>query len=122
MSKTPPTTGQDTLDLGPVERLVGRVERAFTAAVDAGRRDGTIADVDGGLAALAVELARGVDVASRKSDPYGVAAAGRELREVASRLKLDPTSRGGANDDGLAEFLRGLSAPDAGPVRDTPDA
>lgn len=115
-----PGQGQDLLNLGEIEVRVGRVERAFKAAVDAATRDGDLDAVDSGLAGLAVELARAVDVASRKSDPYGVAAAGRELREVAARLRLDPTARGGMTSDALGDFLRDLADPDPGEVRNSP--
>lgn len=114
-----PMQGQDMLDVGEVAVRIGRVERAFLAAVEAAQACETLEAADAGLAALAVELARACDVASRKQDPYGVAAAGRELREVASRLKLDPSARGASTGGSLDDFLRDLASPDAGTVRDT---
>lgn len=110
---------QGALDLGDVAGpRVGRVERRTAAAIAHAKRGKQLEPVDDGLAALAVELARSVDVASRKPDPYGVAAAGRELREVMSRLKLDPTSRGVSSHDPFAEFLAGLGGAEVGDPAD----
>lgn len=98
-----PQAGQgELLAPGDVDRPVRHVERAVAASVEAAQLD----DRDKGLAALAVETARAVDVASRRLDPYGVAAAARELRETLIRLRLDPVSRdGGGASDELTQLL-----------------
>lgn len=102
--------GQAMLDTGGADLYgpVRRVERACQAAVAAAALD----PVDQAAAALAIELGRAVDIASRRPDPYGVAMAGRELAAVLARLRLDPVSRGvkDANDE-LDDFLATLSAP-----------
>ena len=118
---------QEQLDLGDAD-LYGkarRVERAVRQSVDAAQLD----KLDAGAAALAVELARAVDVASGRKDPYGVEAAGRGLREQLVRLRLDPEARHQeSGNDGISSWLDQLG-PDApggvdGPatVPDTPHA
>lgn len=98
--------GQVSLFDASEHRRVGRVEQLVAGAVTAAELDPR----DLGAAALAVELARAVDVASTKRDPYGVAAAARELRECLSRLRLDPTARGDGLAGQAADFLAGLGA------------
>lgn len=90
-----------------------RVELATDRAIRAAGLEAT----DAAAAALARELARAVDDAARardgRADPYGIATAGRELREVLARLGLDPASRGGAAvPDALAAALADLARPD----------
>lgn len=80
-----------------------RVEQAVAASVAAATLDAK----DAGAAALAVELARAVDVASMRNDPYGIAQAATPLREQLIRLKLDPASRGDTAND-FAAWLDGL--------------
>lgn len=88
----------------------GRVmatERAVRKALEAASLD----DRDAGVAELAAQLARAVDVAATvRRDPYGVAAAGRELAAVLVRLRLDPVSRLGNDAGELEKFLQGLGA------------
>lgn len=88
MTGTPP---QDALDLGGADLYgrVRRVEQAVADSIEAANLD----DRDKGAAALARELARAVDVASGRNDPYGVAQAANPLREQLARLNLDPASR-----------------------------
>lgn len=104
-----PQSGQASLlDAGDVDRPVRDVERAVRASVEAAG----LAEVDQGGGALAVACARAVDVANRRLDPYGVAAAARELREQLIRLRLDPASR----DDGSGgdvDWFRRLMAGEA---------
>ena len=126
MAQQPDKGDQAQLDLGDGD-LYGkprRVERAVRASIDAAKLD----QLDGGAAALAVELARAVDVASGRKDPYGVEAAGRGLREQLVRLRLDPEARKDSGNDGISSWLDQLG-PDApggvdGPatVPDTPHA
>lgn len=90
-----------------------RVELATERAIRAAHLD----TMDAAAAALAKELARAVDDAARakegRADPYGIAAASRELREVLTRLQLDPASRtGGGAADQIAAALAALSTPD----------
>lgn len=115
---------QGALDLGGAN-LYGkprRVEQATARAVEAARLD----DVDQAGAALAVELARAVDVASTRKDPYGVATAARELRETLTRLRLDPASRESTGTNGDLSWLDALGPtvpePDRPSVRNPPDA
>lgn len=104
-----PGNGQGALlDPADVDRPVRRVEGAVQGAVESA---GHLADVDRGMAALAVELGRAIDTASRRLDPYGVAAAARELRETLVRLQLDPVSRADAADGQLADLLADLGRP-----------
>lgn len=115
---------QGALDLGGADLYgrVRRVEQATAEAVAAARLD----DVDKAGAALAVELARAVDVASGRKDPYGVATAARELRETLTRLRLDPASRESTGTNGDLSWLDALGPtvpePSRAPLRDTPDA
>jgi len=98
--------GQDSLELWEP----GRVELAFQSAADAAREAQALERTDDGMAALAVELGRAVDVASRALDVRGVAVAAKELREVASRLRLDPTARGSVGD-AFTDLLQELGTP-----------
>lgn len=88
----------------------GRVELGFTSAVEAAQEAEALERTDSGMAALAVELGRAVDVASRAMDVRGVAVAAKELREVASRLRLDPTARGSVGD-AFTDLLQELGTP-----------
>lgn len=104
------TGGQESLldssVIGDLRRA-GRAEKAMAAALLAA----ALEPVDSGVAALLLEACRAVDVASVRSDPYGVAAALREARELAARLRLDPVSRDGAPTGDVERFLRDLSNP-----------
>lgn len=106
--KASPGPGQEGLldeqTVGDLRRA-GRVERAMVGALEAAQLE----DVDKGVAALLLEACRAVDVASTRSDPYGVAAALREARELAARLRLDPVSRDGAPTGDVERFLRDLN-------------
>lgn len=106
MKATQGSLGQESMDLWEP----GRVELGFTAAVHAARDAQALEPTDDGLAALAVELGRAVDVASRAMDVRGVATAAKELREVAARLRMDPTSRGSVGD-AFSDLLQELSTP-----------
>lgn len=87
----------------------GALERAVRAAVTAACLD----DRDKGAGELAAQMARAVDVAANvRRDPYGVAAAGRELRECLIRLRLDPVARLGNDAGGLQTWLDGLNTAD----------
>lgn len=105
----------DLFDGAPVGRgQVGRVERKVAASVRAAVAAGSLADVDAGMAALAVELGRAVDSGSRRGDPYAVAAAARELREALTRLRLEPTARGAVLEaDPFDQLMRDLANPQA---------
>lgn len=87
------------------DQIIGPTERAVRKALKAAALD----DRDHGAGELAAQLARAVDVASRvRRDPYAVAAAGRELSAVLTRLRLDPVSRLGNDASAVEEFLAGL--------------
>ncbi|UUW92678.1 hypothetical protein [Pimelobacter simplex] len=89
------------------DAIIGPTEKAVRKALTAAALD----DRDHGTAELAAQMARAVDVASRvRRDPYAVAAAGRELAQVLTRLRLDPASRLGGDAGEVAEFLAGLGA------------
>lgn len=106
--KARPGAGQDSLlDESTTEQLrhVGRVEAAVSRSVAAAR----LAAVDEGAGALAIEAARAVDLASHRRDPYGVAAAARELREQLARVLLDPASRQGGPGADVEAFLAELA-------------
>lgn len=106
--KAKPGTGQESLlDEASTEQLrhVGRVEEAVARSVAAA----ALAAVDEGAGALAIEAARAVDLASHRRDPYGVAAAARELREQLARVLLDPASRQGGPSGDVEAFLAELS-------------
>lgn len=90
---------------GPAGRLEVAVKRTLEHAAETG----VLGELDAALAGLALELARACDQGTRRFDPYAVAAAGRELREVLSRLKLDPSSRPDAGD-GFEELVKALGA------------
>lgn len=97
----------DVAQLRPA-RPAGRVETATLAAVDAAQLDAR----DAAAAALAVELARAVDLAALGRSPtYAVSTAARELRECLTRLQLDPASRGTPTSDPLDDLLRQLATP-----------
>lgn len=98
--------GQESIDLWEP----GRVELGFSSAVQAARDVQGLEATDDGMAALVIELGRAVDVASRSMDVRGVATAAKELREVAARLRLDPTSRGSVGD-AFTDLLQELSTP-----------
>lgn len=108
MSGDPTIEGLDLPD--PPRRAV---ETAVRASIEAASLD----DRDEGAGELAASLARAVDLAHKRQDPYAIAAAGRELRETLTRLRLDPVAREG-NDAGAIEgWLEKLAMPARG---DTP--
>lgn len=89
-------------------RPTGRVEAATLSAVRAASLDAR----DAAAAALAVELARAVDVAALGRAPaYPVATAARELRDVLTRLRLDPASRAASVADPVADLVAALNVP-----------
>lgn len=88
----------------------GRTEGWVRGAIAVAEEQGLLGELDKGLAGLAVELAAACDMGRRRHDPYAVAAAGRELREVLSRLKLDPTARVTGQGDAFAELIEKLGA------------
>lgn len=99
----------------------GRLERITAKTLRAAKAAGELTDRDDAMAQLAVELARSIDVAARFGGPnlpYALQAAGRELRETLVRLRLDPTSRGGAGSDPFDEWLARVSTPTVGNAAD----
>lgn len=87
------------LNAGRMGATEAAVRRSLTAAA--------LDERDKGGAELAAQLARAVDVAQTvRHDPYGVATAGRELREQLTRLRLDPVARLG-NDAGAVQAWLG---------------
>ena len=103
---------QDALIDDPSDRK-RRVELALDRAIRASRKAGALDDADSAAYTLARELARTVDYASAvRHDPYAVAAASRELREVLASLRLTPASRGAASQGtDLMQFLSDLATP-----------
>lgn len=91
-----------TLDNGPAAMVEGAVRRSLRAAADAG----LVGELDAAAGALAAGCARAVDHGLKRHDPYAVAAAARELRETLVRLKLDPLSRDGGEDDDFGKLMR----------------
>jgi hypothetical protein len=71
------------------ERKAGRCEVALHLALTAGARDGTVVEVDAGLAAAALVAARALDRAERMDKPaYAVAALLTPYREALHALRL----------------------------------
>lgn len=99
------TAGQLPLELGELTATAGPVEQAYALAL-AGHA-ALLESADTGLAGLALALARGIDAADRAGDVRGLATVAKELREVSTRLGLDPTARGGAGDP-ITELLADL--------------
>lgn len=103
---------QLALGIGDDAAARGRVERAVHSSILAAAKAGAVdAALDAGLLTLARALAASIDKAGAKPDPYGVATASRELREVMARLKLDPLSRAGGAHSELAALLEQMSKP-----------
>lgn len=91
MAKRDGAGAQEPLELGQVEaRPAGSVEAAVRRAVQAAELDPR----DVGAAEAAAGLARGLDLALGRRDPYAVAAIGKPLTEQLARLHLDPEARG----------------------------
>lgn len=90
--------------------------QAVTIAVNTARATGQLEPAAEPYAALAVELARAVDVAADKRTPGGVAQASRELRDVLAQLGLTPRPKpaGGDSGDSFADFVAGLGVPEVG--------
>src|SRR3954471_9206164 len=100
-------------------RPVGRVEQAVSRSIRAAQRAGELGPLHGGAAGLARSLARGVDDAEHKRDPWARAACSRELRETLAALGLDRASRGELprgtdNSDAFDRWLSQLDAPATG--------
>jgi len=91
----------------------GRVEVAVDRAVAAAKRDKALADVDGGLVAVARTVGRALDQAAGEQDKWAVARLAGELASTLARLRLDPSSRGGDRDS-LANLIASLARPDPG--------
>lgn len=88
----------------------GRVEVAVRRSLVGAALDAR----DEGAGELAASLARAVDLAHNRKDPYAVASCARELRETLLRLRLDPQSRVGADAGGIDAFLAGLTQAEGG--------
>jgi hypothetical protein len=102
---------QLALELGTPHPRIGRVERAVATAIRTAQRAGELGAVHAGAAALARSLARGVDEAESKRDPWARAGCSRELRETLASLGLDRASRGelhSGDQDALTRWLAGL--------------
>lgn len=103
---------QLALPLPASRRRVGRVEQATGRAIRAAQTAGELGALHSGAAALARSLARGVDEAEAKRDPWARAACSRELRETLAALGLDRASRGelphgdAGTDDAFLAWLR----------------
>jgi hypothetical protein len=112
------------LPLPTVRRTIGRVEQATSRAIRAAQTAGEVGPLHAGAAALARSLARGVDEAEAKRDPWARAACSRELRETLASLGLDRASRGelprGADNAGL-DIAAYLAAYDAAAAGDSPE-
>lgn len=90
----------------------GGVERAVRAAI----AEAALDKRDAGAAELAASMARAVDLAHGRRDPYAVAAAGRELRECLMRLRMDPVSREGNDAGAVQAWLDDLGTPSTPPA------
>ncbi|MET8603074.1 hypothetical protein ABZV92_05975 [Streptomyces rubiginosohelvolus] len=102
----PAQSGAPMGDGAAERRTVGRVEAAVSRQVRALRRDG--ADpARVGVEAIARELARAMDTAGARLDPYAVAQVTPKLLAVLDRL----TPKEG-DDDALNDLLADMSAPD----------
>lgn len=112
MSKPPEAVDQGDLFDGELvgRGTPGRTENWVRGAIAVAEERGLLGELDKGLAGLAVELAAACDMGRRRYDPYAVAAAGRELREVLSRLKLDPSARTTGERDAFSELVEKLGA------------
>lgn len=106
-----PLPGLDDVGKGPAGRVQAAVQESIAAA--------NLAALDRGAGALAVELARAVDVGSRRRDPFAVAQAAGPLREQLIRLKLDPAARQDSAHD-FAAWLDSLDTPPADDARGAP--
>lgn len=96
-----------------VDDVAGGKIGATEAAVRKSLTDAALDTRDHGAGELAAQCARAVDVAANvRRDPYGVAAAARELREQLIRLRLDPVARLGNDAGQLQTFLDSLQHPD----------
>ncbi|MGN7705053.1 hypothetical protein [Cellulosimicrobium sp. 22601] len=100
------------------KRRLGRTERKVFAAIRAARKEKALSATEEPLAWQALSLARMVDHATlTKPDPYAVAAASRELREVLVLLRFAeaPVKAAAAPevDERLDAFLADLGTPDA---------
>lgn len=110
---TPPSALPGLEDPAVGHGPAGRVEDAVAASVDAAN----LPALDRGAGALAVGLARAVDVGLARRDPFAVAQAAGPLREQLMRLRLDPTSRQ-ESADGFAAWLDSLDDDDTAQGRD----
>jgi hypothetical protein len=107
------------LPLPTSRRRIGRVEQAVSRSIRAAQAAGELDAVHAGAAALARSLARGVDEAEQKRDPWARAACSRELRETLAAIGLDRASRGDlahadTGSDAFAALLAEFSAPAPG--------
>lgn len=120
------TTQGDLFDGDPAvgRGKSGRLERKVAATIRQAKADGFLGVYDEGMAQLAIDFARACDVAARIGGPnlpYAMQAAGRELRETLTRLRLDPTTRG-AGGDAIDRLLDQLSRAEVGDPADTEPA
>lgn len=111
---------QLAIPLPATRRRVGRVEQATSRAIRAAQAAGELGALHAGAAALARSLARGVDDAETKRDPWARAACSRELRETLAALGLDRASRGelprgtDTGGDAFDQWLAQLDTPAPG--------
>lgn len=107
---TPPPAALPGLEGPAVGRgRSGRVEAAVRESIEAA----DLPALDRGAGALAIELARSIDLGSIRHDPYAVAQAAGPLREQLIRLKLDPAARQDSAHD-FAAWLDSLDTDGAG--------
>ncbi len=113
---------QLAIPLPAARRRIGRVEQAVSRSIRAAQAAGELDQLHAGAAALARSLARGVDDAEGRLDPWGRAACSRELREILAAIGLDRASRGelahgDTGGDAFAQLLAefGATAPGDAP-------
>lgn len=111
----------DGLDVAGVAELTagGAVVAAVTAAIERAGDAGDLDGLDVALSALALKVAKAVDLADARCDTRGVVSASRELQALLGQLGLThpgrgrPASREDRADD-VAGFLAELGTPTVG--------
>lgn len=96
----------------PSQVLRGRHSQAMDRALQSGRAQGALADVDEGLETLLRAGAWALDAFEAQNKPYGPSKVLDPMLAALREAHLTPDSRAAATDDAVTELLKELAADD----------
>ena len=113
--RSPDPAEQPALPGTAQRRYIGPIERSLAKALRAAREREDITDQDHAAVAAARSTARLVDWCERNREPHTQTLAVKQLSELLTKLRLEPSSRGsGVTPDGWDAAAADLGTPAGG--------